>query len=236
MTTSDKPPEGRKRGRVVIKPDGTSIPVVTPTSLQSPQPLIPEDIRSSEFNGVQLGNTLADRYRQLRAIAGFEAAKEFAIRETMTLVSRGTPVEAISQQFNVSLRTVEQWKHDGRIKMGIAVEKFDASALVGDLLSDMEFARQLLYSNAVAQKTTAAIKQRAAEGLMRLSGERMAFLDKLGLMRAIAIGNSRDEDPRVLEARESFKRMKSLDNEFFGDPNVLPPEEEDEGDGEGGDE
>ena len=184
---------------------------------------------------MQLGNTLADRYRQLRAIAGMEHAKQFAIRETMTLVGRGTPLEAISQQFNVSLRTVEQWKHVGRKAMGIAVEKFDATALVGDLLSDMEFARQLLYSNAIGQKSTHAIKQRAAEGLMRLTSERMDFLDKLGLMRSIAIGNSRDEDPRVLEARESFKRMKSLDNEFFGDPNVQIDEIDEEEDEQGGD-
>lgn len=231
---SDPPADRRKRGRVIIKPDGSTAPVVTPKTLE-PTRLVPEDLRSSEFHGLQLSNTLAERYRQLRQIAGIEAAIEFAIRETMTLLHRGMQREAISQQFNVTLRTVESWIAKGREKLGVAVEKFDATTLVGDYLADAEFARQLLYANATGQKSTPAIRQRAAEGLMRLGAERMNFLDKLGLVRSIAIGNSRDEDPRILEARESFRRMKSLDTDFFGDPNAQPEADkpdEDEGQGD----
>lgn len=205
---------------------GVAVSAPNPLSDPKPTPLIlgdkPEEegVGFSEFRGHKLGNTLAERYRQLRIMAGPDAALEFAIKETMALLHQGANVEVVSQQFDVPTRTVYDWRKEGRRRIGQSVESFDPKSYVGMLLNDLEQAQELFRITMSRAKSGDHVKLRAAEGLIKLCDQRMAILDKFGIIQAAGLAKSHGDDPRVTEARDAFRQFSEAEHDFFGDPNA----------------
>lgn len=127
-----------------IRPPTIRARVVATPPVAPPSPIQPkaQDYPGSEWRGVALGQTLAERFAQLRVMHGAEVARDFARREAWHLTRTGVSVEAISQQFDLPTDEVEALVREARQRALDTIDKFDARLSLSAALEDIQVSRR----------------------------------------------------------------------------------------------
>jgi hypothetical protein len=109
-----------------------------------PAPIQPKATNEpgSEWRGIALGQTLAERHHQLRIMQGSEVARDFARRETWHLSRSGVSVEALSAQFDLPTSEIETLIAEARERALSSIDTYDARLSLSAALEDITVARR----------------------------------------------------------------------------------------------
>lgn len=142
---------------------------VPPPPVVKPAPAFDPSTPGSEWRGIALGQTLRDRYLQLRALHGTESALAFAQREAWTLHRQGVSVEAISQQFDLPTADVQALLDKARTNALERINSFDVRVSLAAALADLEAARHAALRALNSPNSSEHRRAQARADLIRLA-------------------------------------------------------------------
>lgn len=122
---------------ITVRPR-VSMPVVQPAPIQPKATQEP----GSEWRGVALGQTLAERHYQLRVMHGPEVARDFARREAWHLSRSGVSVEALSVQLDLPTADIEALIAEARERALASIDTYDARLSLSAALEDIQVSRR----------------------------------------------------------------------------------------------
>lgn len=122
---------------VTVRPR-VSIPQAQPAPIQPKATNEP----GSEWRGIALGQTLAERHHQLRVMHGPEIARDFARREAWHLSRSGVSIEALSAQFDLPTGEIETLIAEARERALSSIDTYDARLSLSAALEDITVSRR----------------------------------------------------------------------------------------------
>jgi hypothetical protein len=170
------------------------------------------------------GMTPAERLRAIHRARGSTEAKQYAFKLLQQLMQRHTSHEQMARIFNVSARTITNWKSELKRLMGDEVARIDLNVFIGDSLAMYSEVTRM----ALAECSTRITPSQKAN-YMRIVAYAQGKQDNLLLGFGVTSQKQyrpEEDDKPAQDAHDIFKAVKNAIDGVFELGDAVPRNEQ----------